>query len=253
MARITRKSYKRKKVVFGLCMFAAVALISTGFAAWILSADATKDNNGTLQVGVVNDGSVKLFVEWPTESFRFDAKKNDTTGRFKYDTNYPDEQETLAITVKGYVSNAEYLDYITVKLDVSDEVKSAAADDKYIILPECATSEETITNDNLGTIDTTFYTITESDLETSEYQGSGLIAGDKICRFSYKVELEWGEKFGNVNPGEYYDDPATGGKKDSEGNYVITNEEAQKVMTDLKTKLEANAEYTLTLTAVAKS
>lgn len=253
MARITRKSFRRKKVVLGLCMFASVALISTGFAAWILSADATKDNGGQLGVGVVNDRSVKLNVEWPTETFRFDSKDNDTEGRLKYDTNHPNEKEMLAITIKGYVSNAEYLDHITAELTVSNEVKAAAETDKYIELPECDSTPITITNNDLGTIDTDLYTLTEEDLASSEYQESGLQAGAKICRFSYKVEFKWGEKFGNKNPGEYYDDPATGGKKDAEGNYEISNEEVSRVMADLKSKLETNAEYTLTLTAVAKS
>lgn len=253
MARITRKSFRRKKVVLGLCMFASVALISTGFAAWILSADATKDNNGQLEVGVVHDGSVKLNVEWPTESFRFDSKEEDNIGRIKFDTNYPDQKEMLAITVNGYVTNAEYLDHITAQLTVSNEVKAAAETDKYIELPECVSTPITITNNDLGTIDSELYTITEEDLASPKYAESGLQAGAKICRFSYKVEFKWGEKFGNKNPGEYYDDPETGGKKDAEGNYEISNEEVSRVMADLKTKLETNADYRLELTAVAKS
>ena len=33
MSKITRRSYKRKKIVMGVALFGAIALVSTGFAA----------------------------------------------------------------------------------------------------------------------------------------------------------------------------------------------------------------------------
>ena len=35
--KLTRKHYNRKILSFGLVLFLAVALLSTGFAAWIMS------------------------------------------------------------------------------------------------------------------------------------------------------------------------------------------------------------------------
>lgn len=251
MARITRKSYKRKKIVLGLCMFASVALISTGFAAWILSADANSENQGNIIVGTVNDGTVEFgAVNYSASDFRFDADINDTEGRLKFDSKYSDDYERLTVTVSGYVINADYLDKITVFMDVSDEVKSAANDDEYIKLPDCALGTVTLPSSAL-----TMYTITAEDVENGTY--SGLVEGDKICNFNYDISFEWGAKFNNENPGYYYDDPTTGGEftttETGQKNYTISNETVKTTMEDVKTKLETNAEYKITLTAIAKS
>ena len=40
MAKLTRKSYKRKKVAFAAVVLGGVALVSSGFAAFVLSANA---------------------------------------------------------------------------------------------------------------------------------------------------------------------------------------------------------------------
>lgn len=251
MARITRKSYKRKKIVLGLCMFASVALISTGLAAWVISADANRENSGNINVGTVNDGTIEFGeVNYSAGDFRFDADINDTTGRLKYDSKYSDEYERLTVTVSGYVINADYLDELTVFLDVSDEVKSAADVDKYIKLPECALDEVT-----LGTGALEMYTITAEDVVNKTY--ASLVEGDKICKFKYDITFSWGEAFNNVNPGYYYDDPNTGGKfttgENGKKNYEISNETVKNTMDDVKTKLETNAEYKIILTAIAKS
>ena len=41
MSKITRRTYKRKKILMGAALFGAVGLVSTGFAAWVLSASAS--------------------------------------------------------------------------------------------------------------------------------------------------------------------------------------------------------------------
>ena len=48
MVKLTRNSYKRKIILFGVLIFASIALISTGFAAWIMSANASKDKDGNI-------------------------------------------------------------------------------------------------------------------------------------------------------------------------------------------------------------
>ena len=243
MARITRKSYKRKKVVLGVCLFASIALVSTGFAAWVLSANATKDNTNHINVGAVTDGQVEFGdVVWSTDAFRFDTKQNDSTGRMRYDAAYPDQQETLTVTVEGYVLNPDFLDHVEITMKVSDEVKNAANVKNYIVLPECVDTNITISGSK--------YTITEQDIQLNTYKS--VVKGDEIYKFSYAVSFEWGSAFGGMNPGEYYDDSATGGKKSDGENYDISNEEVEATMADMKTLLETNAEYTITLTAVAK-
>ena len=244
MARITRKSYKRKKVVLGICLFASVALISTGFAAWVLSANATAENKENISVGAVTDGQVEFGkVEWSEDSFRFDTKQSDNYGRMRYDSAYPDQQEVLTVSVSGYVLNPDFLDHVEITMTVSEEVKQAANNKNYIVLPECVDNNITLT-------DVETYTITATDYSNGTYPN--LIEGDKIYKFKYDVSFEWGSAFNGMNPGEYYDDASTGGAKDSNGEYVISNDQVEATMADMKSVLETNAEYKITLTAVAK-
>lgn len=253
MARITRKAYKRKKVVFGLCMFAAVALISTGFASWILSANATADANGKFAVSEVSDASVEFGkFECSLDEFRFGAREDDLDGRLYYNSSKPEEKENLTAVVSGYVKNADFLKCITVKLDVSDYVKQAATDE-YIVLPQCVDSAIEIGSDELGTIGNVIE-ITEENV--SNY--TNVQVGNKIREFSYKVELKWGNFFGEQNPGDWYDNDAheKGGEKiynQETGlyEYVIDKVQLLQEMATFKALVENEADFKITVTAVS--
>ena len=54
MSKITRQSYKRKKIVMGFALFGAIGLVSTGFAAWVLSGSTDKSSETSLSVGTVS-------------------------------------------------------------------------------------------------------------------------------------------------------------------------------------------------------
>ena len=75
MAKLTRKSYQRKAMVVGATAFAGIALVATGFAAWVISSSATKNVQGNVNVGVVSDKSIELTVKPIAGSFSFDAKE----------------------------------------------------------------------------------------------------------------------------------------------------------------------------------
>ncbi len=283
MARITRKSYKRKKIVLGLCMFASIALISTGFAAWILSSGASADKDGNITVGVVDDCSVEFFGLNYEGKFCFDAKQEDIKVAGKENRLYykpGSDFESLTVTVSGYVSNADIVTDINVAMEVSDKVIQAATaigenyvvDENtslegkgYITLPDCAIKNQTstavsITNDN-GKIED--ITINESNIETykamltNKGEVPNLKNGDKIRRFEYDITFGWGEKFGGDNPGIWYDDPKEdrGGEKIKDPNsqtvkyiYKIDDDTVKTVMNDLRETLNSES-YVILLNA----
>ena len=233
MAKITRKSYKRKKVVLGVTLFASIALISTGFAAWVIAENANKDINGGIKVGTVEDGSVSFVnVKQSIDNFIFDCKDTDNTGRVYYKND--GNKETLMLTITGAIKNPEYLESFNVKMEVSAGVK-AAATAGYIVLPSYVS--ETAVNIDLGTL--TDYTVQEND---GKYT-TGFKSGDKVKEFSIDVEFKWGEKFGGDNPGIYFDD-GDGASK--------TIEEVTDMMDDFKTTIGESQTYKVTLTAIAK-
>ena len=94
-------------------------------------------------------------------------------------------------------------------MNVKDAVKQAETAG-YIILPECANSEVVLT-------------LTES--------------GTNEKKFSYDITFKWGSKFGNVNPGEYYDSAAFKPSEEELSSFEGTQEE--KITAYIKSVLNA--------------
>lgn len=192
--KLTRKHYNRKILSFGLVLFLAVALLSTGFAAWIMSTGAEEENGGNVSIGAVTDGSLEFTeVKWTGDNnlISFDAEANDVTGSIKWDGS---NAENLIIEITGKISPKEYLDDLTIVMEIPASVK-AAADAGYIVLPDCAKEggvvlvENGVANDG-GTV---FAAVKGAD-------------GDDYWTFSYKVIFKWGEKFNGKNPSIYLDE-----------------------------------------------
>ncbi len=207
MAKLTRNSYKRKIILFGVIVFMSIALISTGFAAWVMSQEKKQSKSGNVTVGAVTEGNIEVILdELTVKDFKFEPKKSDTTGRVRNDnTNF----ESLTVTVTGTIKNTQFLKEATIKMNVKDAVKQAETAG-YIILPECANSEVVLT-------------LTES--------------GTNEKKFSYDITFKWGSKFGGENPGEYYDSAAFNPSEGELSSFEGTQEE--KITAYIKSVLDA--------------
>lgn len=207
MAKLTRNSYKRKIILFGVIVFMSIALISTGFAAWVMSQEKKQSKSGNVTVGAVTEGNIEVILdELTVKDFKFEPKESDTTGRVRNDnTNF----ESLTVTVTGTIKNTQFLKEATIKMNVKDAVKQAETAG-YIILPECANSEVVLT-------------LTES--------------GTNEKKFSYDITFKWGSKFGGENPGEYYDSAAFNPSEGELSSFVGTQEE--KITAYIKSVLDA--------------
>lgn len=207
MAKLTRNSYKRKIILFGVIVFMSIALISTGFAAWVMSQEKKQSTSGNVTVGAVTEGNIVVILDPLTvKDFKFEPKESDTTGRVRNDgTNF----ESLTVTVTGTIKNTKFLKEATIKMNVKDAVKQAETAG-YIILPECANSEVVLT-------------LTES--------------GTNEKKFSYNITFKWGSKFGGENPGEYYDSAAFNPSEEELSSFEGTQEE--KITAYIKSVLDA--------------
>ena len=185
MAKITRKSYRRKRVVLGAVLLGGVALVSTGFAAWVLSANASQTLPSNVKVGVISDNEMTIELNDSSmgQTISFNAPSTDTTGRIRYGS---DEigAENLTITVSGEITNATYLNRLTIKMDKITSI-TAAIEANYIAL---VNADDWYGNE--FTIPTTGEGSTKS--------------------FSYELGFKWGTAFGGVNPSRYYDEDENG-------------------------------------------
>lgn len=207
MAKLTRNSYKRKIILFGVIVFMSIALISTGFAAWVMSQEKKQSTSGNVTVGAVTEGNIEVIIDPLTvKDFKFEPKEGDDTGRVRSDgTNF----ESLTVTVTGTIKNTQFLKEATIKMNVKEAVKQAETAG-YIILPECANSEVVLT-------------LTES--------------GTNEKKFSYNITFKWGSKFGGENPGEYYDSAAFNPSEEELNGFEGTQEE--KITAYIKSVLDA--------------
>lgn len=199
MAKLTKMGFKRRKIVLGATLLASVGLISTGFASWVVSQNASKDATGNVKISAIENQTVSFIdiaFNDTNSSILFEPAKDDKTGHFMWDgTN----SENLSVSFTTTVSNVKNLAGIKVSayaytLDGNNEVKnqsiSAAATANYIVLP----ASFSIDGDTIKTSNTENFTTSDNG---STYT------------FTYKVEFKWGSEFNSKNPSIALDDAIT--------------------------------------------
>lgn len=260
MATRTKKSGQRKAFAVGIAAFASVCLIATGFAAWVISAQAKKNENGNVAIGTVNSANIQIKVDQDTDDdgqlngvgFSFNPKESDKSGRVRNDgTNF----ESLDFTLTGTVGPQRFVTSFKVRLDIvtAKTVSSAeegaktewevdteannrfiaAQDANYITLPDCFGQDV--------------------DLRTAGGYTASSDTDDKaVAKFSKEIKFGWGTVFGGENPGKYYDTNEQG-KAVSDDVVEKTLSEFYTALTGIKDTEEAKADknlnFKITLTA----
>lgn len=219
MAKITRKSYKRKKIVTGFAIFGSVAVVSLGVVTWIISRNVVAQEEADLHVNTISDASMAITnlkivdTENPsveTNDFSFAPPIDDDTGWVRWgianQLDVFDDPERLSLTISGTIVNAQNLDKLTVKCndvppclslsstivnpDDENEKEKSACVKQYVIAPSFIYEETEITN------------IKTYERENTTY-----------ADFSFEFRFEWGYLFGGdevnkipgINPSLYYD------------------------------------------------
>ena len=242
MKKLTRKTFSRKFVAIGLSAFMGVGLISTGFAAWIMSSNASAQKESNVTVATLSDVSMSFQnVDIQNDkSIVFGAAEGDRSGRL---TGNGEEDECLSIVVTGTITNAYELGKLEAKLELPSSIQQAVTQG-YLIAPDSA-------NKTLNV----YTAATESQAETRHNDLAITFSGENnsTATFSYTVKFAWGEKFNNMNPSLYYDEDPIGKE--------VSNEDMAEEMKVFRALLANSApqdeikhfSYTLTLTAISKS
>jgi len=272
--RYTRRSYKRKLVIFGVSIFMSLALCATGFAAWVISKDTNKTADGEVQIGAVTEASVEIsdikFVKDRTNleddgpvNFVFEPKADDTTGRVRADrdNNTPSENMNVLFTwsIKNYqIVSDVYVDF-KIPLSVYEAIEN-----KWITLP----SEFEIQPGTVKIPDTeegkeykiARYKIqyTDADGQLVRITDSGE-TNDKIVSYTVQysetdptvidnvtfvmeIKFGWGQVFNGLNPGIYYDTPY---ENDLEKGKGVSYEDLKATLNEFKATLHG-IEYNAT-------
>ena len=202
MARLTRNSYKRKIILFAVFVFISIALISTGFAAWVMSNDAQVDANGNVSVGVVADSSLGITINkdaFEAFKYQFEPKEGDNSGRVRLEKvtseNPNPAHEALSFKIEGTITNPDILAKLSIKIELPAGIQEAVSKN-YIEAPACA--KEAV------------------EIEVDKSTG----------KFEYVVEFEWGSLFNGTNPSLYYDEDPAG--------VLIENEVVKETLENLR-------------------
>lgn len=278
MAKLTRKSYKRKKIAFGAAILGGIALVSSGFAAFVLSANANKDAEGAVNVGKVINGSVAMELYYQngsnyvlitdenktnTGAFSFDApesdvKKEGEVNRVYYKKIGDTKPETLSLAYKCSIeSKTDSLASLNVKMTT---VTSAGNDlnqavtDGYVTLPSCLSNKgitatftegkETFTSDlGTGSNDNIAIKKTAPSGENTNYK----------WEIIYTVSFQWGARFAKKNPSLFFDsDDKSDFYKNGENQIAGKEVPLQTVDQDLNTMhtLLDGIKYTIAFEAI---
>lgn len=223
---------KNKKSVFLVSsILGCTALVSVGFAAWVITGSPAEHEvtGGTIQVDTV-DNKVVSFVTassgWVGADDQLDPNSNKIVFGGKATKGEEwlvnETLENLTVTYRFVIENYEALDSVTATITASDSEKyQDAVEAGYVAeLPTIAPIEHGV-------------------------RGWTAVA-DQPTQMSYDLEItfKWGEYFESKNPMEYYND----GTKTA----ATHGAEAERKLTELYTLL-SGVTYTLTLTATAST
>ena len=228
-----------KKKTLGLLLagVAAASMIGTGFAAWIITANASETKEGQFQVDTVSEKSLTItpsFAEGEGK-INFLAPANATTGWFTNDAENGIVKLSTDLTINYSVTgdaNAKASDYkVTYTIAVDADTQSAITAG-YITAPTLKIGDSTTVADVALTSTTTTDSVTLT------------------------IAFGWGAAFGSQNPYVFYNTFAYGDKVDTTGVAPVADEDgtttievvAKETMEAMEDLLD-EAKFTITITA----
>ncbi len=231
--KITRKSYKRNKLVLGASLFAGVALVSTGFAAWVISSAATKEAEGNVEVGKVSDVSLAITLDTMSpDYFAFEPVAAPSGKTYIIQNDSASKAENLSVLVSGKVTGTNVMTNMTFKMGKHAGVDKAVAKN-YIVAPTkgYATEEKYLTS-NVTTSDPSAEALKTFDgLYTKEADKT---SDNGTHYFQQHFTFAWGTEFKGVNPAQYYTECYTFIKNGAAGDNEVVKENS-----DLPTELQS--------------
>ena len=246
--RLTRRSFRRKLIMFGVSIFASLALTATGFAAWVLSTDAEANTQGGIQVGSVSDAGVEITDvvfkdtdgESPIKNFSFEPSAGDEQGRVRWDKENG-KSEDMDIRLAWTIKNFQNVNTTFVEFKIPASVQ-AAVDKKYISLPsefvlkvDDTVAKDPVTEEIEGV---TYYiyvidmtTVVKNGTTAKNFTYTKNVDGDIVnVDFVLTLEFQWGAAFESINPSLYFDTAYA----DTSKGAGVAYDEVKKVLIDLK-------------------
>lgn len=234
-------------IAASIAILSSAAVVSTGFAAWVISGGNSEEVSGTIKADIVSDNYHTItLVSEKTAAIYFGAPKESTADITNpWLKNDSKEKESLLAEFTFTVANVktgkdnpgDLFSSITLKAE-NDTAYNAAVTDELVSSLPASWKKETYD-------ETPTYSSKTAD-KSKEYSGIYLVrdsgtASDEGASLTFKlyVQFTWGNAFEHKNPFFFYN---------AEGKTAANNG------SDAKTKLGKVADikdtkFTLTITA----
>ncbi len=218
--RLTRKSYKRKIIAFGVAAFISVSLIATGFASWVLANTAKKSDEGQISVGTTTEKAIEIkdlvFTD-NMKNFVFEPVEGDYEGRVHYDG---EKAENLSITFTCTITATSFVKGINVTFTMPQGI-SDAVEAGYIVAPVVDIAINATTSSTTQTAE-----LLLSNGESGGGEWTYAPGADDTATLTVTLNFAWGEKFEGQNPSLYFDT--------TEGRGAYTHEQVKEVLDTFK-------------------
>ncbi len=224
---------KRKTMTMMLCLLCTLALVSVGFASWVISTSTTVQQEGNIVVETVSDKRVNVKVEFLSSS----ANNQIIFGRPK---DYVEKTSDWLINDKsGNEENFTLKFKVTITEKTSTSTSTSVQlnqTDKFEITLEADTKYTQLTNYSSGNYSNKNLVSELVNGDSGNVEVSKAYKEDGYYEVEVTIKNAWGSSFGNQNPYNYYNE------KTSVDDSVII--EAYDLLKALETGLK-DAKYTL--------
>lgn len=173
---------KRKGILMASAILGSAAIVSTGFAAWVVTVNDSETITGNIEVDTVTDNTHLLSFDGVTtaddvssldDEIFYGSSSTSTEGWL---TNTSDVTQNLTASFTIYVTNYASCD-LTVKLTTPTEFKSAAREGQRLFAdPTIVVSD--------------FTAVADSDTKSG--------------KATVNITFGWGAYFGTNNPYDFY-------------------------------------------------
>lgn len=217
MKKSIKKSSRRKWVVGGVAFFGSIALLTTGFATWVVGVNESKDDGEvTIGVDTVDNKSVIFTVEVDSTDNKIKlAEKEAVTGPI-VNTDFSNTEEKSDADFTFKLTNF-YIEIGSASLNNYNKIKLTIAEHQEGKANNNAGADTTNTRDGEGPWDYLELATTEiqfKGVDNAAAEGwtrtpSGSLESASTIKYERKtavpVTLDWGDYFGDKkSPAKFY-------------------------------------------------
>lgn len=204
-----KKKTRSKMIAASIAILSSAAVVSTGFAAWVISGGDSKETTGIIKADTVSNSyhTITLGSANKTE-INFGAPAADTSVTNPWLTNDSMGQEKLLAEFSFTVGNVKTGEdtpkklFSSITLSAGKDTYKAASDADLVSVLPTSWSKEAF-DKNVPSYDSKTGEGSAAGIYLVNTSGTATDTGDELG-FTLYIQFTWGRSFGGKNPFYFY-------------------------------------------------